>query len=44
MENVSGGGGVMSKNWLEIVEEKRRKNILRKQHADALKNIYSTEE
>ncbi len=34
----------MSRNWLEIVEEKRRKNILRKQHAAALKNIYDMEE
>lgn len=34
----------MSGNWLEIAEEKRRKNVLRKQHAAALKNIYETQE
>ncbi len=34
----------MNSNWLEIVEERRRKNILRKQHVAALKNIYDTEE
>lgn len=34
----------MPKNWLEVVEEKRRKAILRKHHASALKNIYDTEE
>lgn len=33
----------MSKNWLEATEEKIRKNMVRKQHADALKNIYDVE-